>query len=47
MVKYNEVYCRKILKRNGWEPNLPVGHQLTKDWVLMALSIALLEKHDE
>lgn len=40
---YDEKFCIAILKRNGWIPRIPEGHQLGKEWVLMALQIASLE----
>ncbi|KKL94855.1 hypothetical protein LCGC14_1860450 [marine sediment metagenome] len=46
-MKYDEVYCRKILKKNGWKVNLLKGHQLPKDWVSLAINLAILEKLDD
>jgi hypothetical protein len=44
MVKYDEEYLITLLKKHGWNPVIPIGHMLQKDWVLMGLQIALLEK---
>lgn len=46
-MKYDEKYLIDVLKKNGWKPNIPEGHQLPKDWVLMALQILTIEKLDE
>ena len=46
--KYDEDYCKIILKKHGWVPRPPAeGHPLQKDWVLMAFQIAILEKLDK
>lgn len=47
MVKYNEDFCKAVLKRNGWEPAYAPGNSLRKEWALMAIQIAMLEKLDK
>lgn len=43
MIRYDEKFCLKILKRHGWEPVIPNGHKMPKDWISLAIQIATLE----